>query len=457
MNSTAKELLENKDWLYERYVVQQYSANRIAKELGVVAPTVIKYIERYGWELRPAGLSKTLTSLQIGPKNKKLADRDWLYDKYITQKMALRDIAALAGRGSRRGIVRALAFHKIPIRDLKDARINRASKGPEFRSTIKPEANDLEYIRQLYDSGLSISSICDELGISVEAVRHRFKAANIKCRNPWEHWIGATHSDETKIKMSAVATQQIIDGERNTHTGTILMCNTLHQGYRKVRSAWEKSYINWLTKNGVDYYYERDTFKLSSGASYVPDFYLPNTDEYIEIKGYLDEGHRQKYSLFQKEYPHLKWSIYMRDDLSRLGIDTRHKYKTVYLLCGAAGSGKSWVANQLLDKFHYVSFDGVRKKDHIDTIRAQPDDKPVLFDPNIKISTLIKRHSDEFNIIPVFIIESEEVVKERIAKRGGEWTEHIPKRMKVMEARNAKYGVFSGTAEEVLQWLKEQA
>lgn len=133
-----------------------------------------------------------------------------------------------------------------------------------------------------------------------------------------------------------------------------------------------------------------------------------------------------------------------------------NRTKTVYLLCGAAGVGKSWVANQLLDKFHYVSFDGVRKKDHIDTIRAQPEDKPTLFDPNIKISTIIRRHAEEFNIIPVFILETEEVVKERIAKRGGEWTEYIPKRMKVMEARNAKYGVFSGTAEEVLRWLKEQ-
>jgi len=128
--------------------------------------------------------------------------------------------------------------------------------------------------------------------------------------------------------------------------------------------------------------------------------------------------------------------------------------KTIYMLCGASGSGKSWVAKQLLDKFQYVSFDDTPKKDHLNLLHACNTDKPILYDPTIKISTFIKRHSSEFNIIPVFIIESEDVIKERIAKRGGKWTEHIPKRMKVMEARNIKYGVFSGTAVEVLDWLK---
>ncbi len=33
------------------------------------------------------------------------------------------------------------------------------------------------------------------------------------------------------------------------------------------------------------------------------------------------------------------------------------KKKTVYLLCGVSGAGKTWVCKQLLDKFDYVPHD----------------------------------------------------------------------------------------------------
>lgn len=126
---------------------------------------------------------------------------------------------------------------------------------------------------------------------------------------------------------------------------------------------------------------------------------------------------------------------------------------TIYMLCGVSGCGKSWVAEQLTHKFHYISFDKNPKKKHLDIMREYSGEKPMLYDPNIKVSTFIRRHSEEFNIIPVFIIEDEEVVKERIAKRGGKWTESIPKRIGVMMKRNEKYGVFSGKSHEVLEWL----
>ena len=57
---------------------------------------------------------------------------------------------------------------------------------------------------------------------------------------------------------------------------------------------------------------------------------------------------------------------------------------TIYLLVGAPGAGKSWVANQLLDKYTYVSYDGNRKKDHL-TLLRKPTDKPLLYDPTFKI------------------------------------------------------------------------
>lgn len=126
----------------------------------------------------------------------------------------------------------------------------------------------------------------------------------------------------------------------------------------------------------------------------------------------------------------------------------------VYMVCGVSGAGKSWVCDQLTDKFYYVSYDNNRKNKHIDLLLNNTTDKPALYDPMIKISTFIKRNSFQFDIRPVFIIEKEEVVRERLEGRGGEFTPYIITRMNAMNKRNAKYGIFSGTSQEVLDYLK---
>jgi guanylate kinase len=127
----------------------------------------------------------------------------------------------------------------------------------------------------------------------------------------------------------------------------------------------------------------------------------------------------------------------------------------LYMLAACSGSGKSWVCKQLTDLYDYVSYDDNRKKDHLDLLLL-PSAKPKLYDPPIKISTFFKRHSDKFEIHAVFILEEDEVVKQRIAMRGGEWTEHISKRNATMRKRFEKYGEFAGTSQEVLDYLKSK-
>ena len=125
----------------------------------------------------------------------------------------------------------------------------------------------------------------------------------------------------------------------------------------------------------------------------------------------------------------------------------------VYLVSGVSGAGKSWVCEQLLDKFSYVSYDRNSKSKHLDLLKQQSD-KPKLYDPPIKISTFIRRHSDIFDIHPIFIIEDEATIKARLAQRGGVFTDSAIKRIAAIESRNKKYGVFSGTSSEVLVYLQ---
>lgn len=128
---------------------------------------------------------------------------------------------------------------------------------------------------------------------------------------------------------------------------------------------------------------------------------------------------------------------------------------TITLLIGAPAAGKSWVSSQLLDKFEYISYDGNSKKDHLELLR-QPSEKPKLYDPTFKISTIIRRHSNEFNFTIVCIYETEEVLKERMANRNGKFTTTIMKRNEQVKKRYEKYGIngFIGTSDEVLNYLK---
>ena len=128
---------------------------------------------------------------------------------------------------------------------------------------------------------------------------------------------------------------------------------------------------------------------------------------------------------------------------------------SIYLLIGAPAAGKSWIANQLLDKFDYISYDNNRKKTHLDLLRT-PSSKPKLYDPTFKISTIIRRHSDEFNFIIFCIYEDESTLRSRINLREGEWTDTIMKRNEQVKKRFEKYGNggIIGTSLEVLTYLK---
>jgi len=59
------------------------------------------------------------------------------------------------------------------------------------------------------------------------------------------------------------------------------------------RSTWESAFAGYLEALGVAYNYEPKTFYFD-GFTYTPDFYLPEIDLWIEVKGYLREDDEQK-------------------------------------------------------------------------------------------------------------------------------------------------------------------
>lgn len=78
-----------------------------------------------------------------------------------------------------------------------------------------------------------------------------------------------------------------------------------------VRSSWEANFSRYLTHRGIPYEYEPKTFYFNTwerrGAMhYTPDFYLPDEDRYVEIKGQMASEDRTKLRRMAKYYPEVR-------------------------------------------------------------------------------------------------------------------------------------------------------
>lgn len=95
--------------------------------------------------------------------------------------------------------------------------------------------------------------------------------------------------------------------------GTRLRAVTLHSGVQArqdigffVRSKWEANYVRILRFLNTKFEYEKYEFKfpVERGTMfYLPDFYLPDKDKFIELKGHLDQKSRTQLSRFLQYYP----------------------------------------------------------------------------------------------------------------------------------------------------------
>lgn len=77
-------------------------------------------------------------------------------------------------------------------------------------------------------------------------------------------------------------------------------------GKEVYRSGWEADVARILTTFGIKFQFEPTVFyfPIQRGTkSYLPDFYLPETDEYIEIKGWFDNKSKVKLKRFKKYHP----------------------------------------------------------------------------------------------------------------------------------------------------------
>ena len=96
----------------------------------------------------------------------------------------------------------------------------------------------------------------------------------------------------------------------------------MHYKYNDIDldGSWEYKYAIWLDKNNIKWIRPTIRFEYHLDNKihyYTPDFYLLETDEYIEVKGYKTAKDDAKWAEFPADK---KLKILFKKDLKELGI-----------------------------------------------------------------------------------------------------------------------------------------
>ena len=84
-------------------------------------------------------------------------------------------------------------------------------------------------------------------------------------------------------------------------------------------SRWEANFARLLNYLKIKWKYEPKTFDLGL-QKYTPDFYLPDSNEYIEVKNFLWKYSKERDKKFRKLYPDIKLKLLLSNDYLKLQI-----------------------------------------------------------------------------------------------------------------------------------------
>ena len=86
-----------------------------------------------------------------------------------------------------------------------------------------------------------------------------------------------------------------------------------------MRSSWEIKFAHFLDCSNIKWKYEFKTFDLGD-MTYTPDFYLPEFNCYVEIKGWWRGKAKIKFDKFKQIYSNINIELFMKPELKELGV-----------------------------------------------------------------------------------------------------------------------------------------
>ena len=300
--------LESKDWMYEQRIVLKKSKDTIAIELGISHVPVNKWLKIHGIE------EVKYNTCQIDVSNT-LMDYEWLYEKYVTNKLSTPVIADMCGVGV--GIVlKYIKAHAIPVRNGTESQLSE-------HAISKLSSKEWLY-NEYVTNRKSMYMIADFLGCSASTVKNYILSHNMTIRNGSESMLSLT--DHEKLlnydwmydcyvtnKMSTRWISDILDCS-STCVAAHLKRHGIEIRTDNSVSSYEISIRNYLDTIGVEYVYSNKSII----APYEIDIYFPTSKIALEINGVY--WHSEVYK--SNDYHKMKTNI-----CKDLGIRLIHIYE----------------------------------------------------------------------------------------------------------------------------------
>jgi len=135
------------------------------------------------------------------------------------------------------------------------------------------------------------------------AARAAMSAAKKGVSRPQTDVARAKVSAARKGKRLSPAHREKLSGRNSVHWGQPPK-HKPRVSYRGIafRSTWEVRAAQYLDTKGIAWEYEKHRFDLGE-CTYLPDFYLPETQVFWEVKGWLDARSQRKTQLFREQNP----------------------------------------------------------------------------------------------------------------------------------------------------------
>ena len=283
---THSKLLD-KEYMFQKYIVEDLSSRDLAALLGTESGTVLKFLKQH--DIKPKNFSL--------PKEVKdrIESKIWLNDQYILQQKSAREIAKTLG-----------TTHSIVISHLEEAGIPLRKNINKISDLSWKLLNSKKYLQREYvDKKKNIKTIADELSVTTFRVTTSLNAFNIPIRTHSETMLG----DKTlKILDDKEKLKALISDE---HVKTVA----------KKLGVDAKTIINYLNKHNIDYlprsgssgekelsdYLKSINISHEKGVrSLIPpqevDIYIPSHNIAIEYNGlyWHSEKHRNKNYHYEK-------------------------------------------------------------------------------------------------------------------------------------------------------------
>lgn len=213
--------LEDRDWLYQKYWVEELSTVKIGKELGCSYGTVMDWMEKLGIQRRSLSEAGDIMTPVRYPQ---LRDRDWLFRKYWVEELSTSDIAEELGCCPE-VVGRAMRRLNIPCRPRSEA----VSKGHE-KNAKYPLLHDAEWLKKQYvDNELSSCDISETLDCTPSGVRYALDKVGIPRRKASFYCRGESKYPEL-LNKKWLLEKYVAGGLSQTEIAAIIGCSQTSVG-----------------------------------------------------------------------------------------------------------------------------------------------------------------------------------------------------------------------------------